>query len=170
MSLPSFDPPYGFALQVNASSCPSSAKVECGPSWGGFRSCCPGGTVCPGKIKPIKNNVCCPFESDCTQPIEARPHCADKSWTLYDRGGGFCCPPGELGFYNENDFVGCAVEVNNRRYTLLTPIAGKQKQYLAKCSYQRGTDNCSANNAIQLCKNLINNHCIIKHCVGDINE
>lgn len=121
----SYEPPYGFPLR-RKDSCLES-ETDCGPTWGGFRGCCPGDSVCPGASQTIYNNICCPTESDCTGPLEAEPHCANSSWVLYDVNsphGWFCCEKGMTGFGTDDpkDAVGCTMGLpNNRHYTILLP-------------------------------------------------
>ncbi|KAB8079754.1 hypothetical protein BDV29DRAFT_2097 [Aspergillus leporis] len=104
----SYDPPFGFPLRRNG-SCLSS-ETSCGATWGRFYACCPGDSVCPGATESILNNVCCPAESDCSEPLIATPHCANDTGTMFNHTGYFCCLPGQTGFWTDNpkNAVGCS--------------------------------------------------------------
>ncbi|THC93016.1 hypothetical protein EYZ11_007498 [Aspergillus tanneri] len=82
---------------------PSIARFDgeaaCGPTWGDFHACCPHGSTCPGANTPYVNSVCCPSKSNCTELILDPPVCADRSWTLYDHEGYFCCHKDMRGFF-----------------------------------------------------------------------
>ncbi|KAK2757101.1 hypothetical protein FQN54_005070 [Arachnomyces sp. PD_36] len=122
--LSQFEPPYGFAIRRNG-SCLSS-ESECYATWGGFWGCCPGEATCPGADQWIANNVCCPGNADCTGQLNEKPHCADESWTMFEREGYFCCEKGQFGFwtsYPDGNF-GCSDEYpDNANFTVLNPIS-----------------------------------------------
>lgn len=116
----SYDPPSGFALRRNGSCL--DTETSCHQTWGDFYACCPGNSKCPGATNPIANNVCCPIDSDCTESLLAKPHCANESWTLFYHDY-FCCLSGQTGFWTDNpdNAVGCANEVPSE-YHPLSPI------------------------------------------------
>lgn len=82
----------GFAIRRNG-SCLAS-EVDCGATVSPFRACCPSGASCPSAF----NVECCPSPANCTQTLLKNPSCANKTWTLYDNEGYFCCEPGTVGY------------------------------------------------------------------------
>ncbi|KAH8820619.1 hypothetical protein F5884DRAFT_56767 [Xylogone sp. PMI_703] len=82
----------GFAIRRNG-SCLNS-EVDCGVTVAPFRACCPHGAYCPHQY----NVACCPSPKNCTTNLVQNPHCANRTWTLYDNDGFFCCEPGTIGY------------------------------------------------------------------------
>lgn len=120
----SYDPPYGFPLRRNGSCLES--ETSCGRTWENFHACCPGNSVCPGATQSIPNNVCCPSEADCTDPLDKSPHCAVANATMFDHTGYFCCLDDQTGFWTDSpkDAVGCSNGVpDDRGYSILNPIS-----------------------------------------------
>ncbi|KAA8648387.1 uncharacterized protein ATNIH1004_004272 [Aspergillus tanneri] len=101
------DDKSGFAIRRHKSC--QDGEAACGPTWGDFHACCPHGSTCPGANTPYVNSVCCPSKSNCTELILDPPVCADRSWTLYDHEGYFCCHKDMRGFFvTDMSWVGCA--------------------------------------------------------------
>lgn len=124
LAMVSYDPPYGFPLRRNGSCLES--ETSCGRTWENFHACCPGNSVCPGATQSIPNNVCCPSEADCTDPLDKSPHCAVANATMFDHTGYFCCLDDQTGFWTDSpkDAVGCSNGVpDNRGYSILNPIS-----------------------------------------------
>ncbi|KAK7964322.1 WSC2 protein [Apiospora saccharicola] len=100
----------GWSLRINAQSCPINAPVNCGN--GIQLRCCPNGLTCAGE-GDYGGNWCCKEGEDCRSQASASPKCPDQTWTLWGgkgtlKDGGWCCQPGDNGFYRGNmDAVGC---------------------------------------------------------------
>ncbi|KAK8030095.1 hypothetical protein PG993_011386 [Apiospora rasikravindrae] len=121
----------GWSLRLNADFCPINAPVNCGN--GIQLRCCPNGLTCVGE-GDFGGNWCCKEGEDCRTQASASPKCAagkrtrtkqanghrandkqcpDPTWTLWGgsgtlKNGGWCCQPGDNGFYRGNvDAVGC---------------------------------------------------------------
>ncbi|KAL4804432.1 hypothetical protein BDV18DRAFT_143150 [Aspergillus unguis] len=92
---------FGWAARVNG-SCEAS-ETDCGATVSPYRVCCPGGSYCPHAW----NVACCPSESNCTEALQANPHCANETWDLYINGGYFCCEPGTTGYAKDGGSNGC---------------------------------------------------------------
>lgn len=104
--------PLGFAIRRENLCSSSAGEVDCGPTWGDFRACCPSGAYCPSTRDPGYYNAECCDQPDrnCTQTIlDEGPFCANTSWKMYDNYGYFCCDPKLDGFSNGIG-VGCAKE------------------------------------------------------------
>ncbi|RFU25465.1 hypothetical protein B7463_g10868, partial [Scytalidium lignicola] len=82
----------GFAIRRNG-TCYSN-EVDCGITVRPFRACCPAGASCPSAF----NVDCCPSPANCTETLLKNPSCANKTWTLYDNEGFFCCDPSKIGY------------------------------------------------------------------------
>ncbi|KAL4922370.1 hypothetical protein BDW62DRAFT_52212 [Aspergillus aurantiobrunneus] len=92
---------FGWALRVNGSCL--DIEEDCGPTLEPYEVCCPGGSYCPHAY----NVACCPSESNCTEALQAQPHCANSTWDLYINGGYFCCEHGTTGYATSSGSNGC---------------------------------------------------------------
>lgn len=116
--------PSGFAIRRNA-TCLSS-EVDCGPTVAPFRACCPAGASCPSQYNPD----CCPSPANCTRTLLTEPNCANRTWTLYDNAGFFCCAPGTIGYASTlSNSDGCAEPGSSPDYIKLLSVvsAGQSK-------------------------------------------
>ncbi|KAK7912123.1 WSC2 protein [Apiospora marii] len=101
----------GWSLRINAKTCPINAPVNCGP--GIQLRCCPNGLTCAGE-GDYGGSWCCKEGEDCRSQASSSPKCPDQTWTLWGgstgtlKDGGWCCQPGDNGFYRGNmEAVGC---------------------------------------------------------------
>ncbi|KAK7959408.1 uncharacterized protein PG986_004262 [Apiospora aurea] len=100
----------GWSLRLDAQFCPINAPINCGN--GIQLRCCPNGLTCTGE-GDFGGNWCCKEGEDCRTPAQANPKCPDPTWTLWGgdgtlKNGGWCCQPGDNGFYRGKvDAVGC---------------------------------------------------------------
>ncbi|KAK7995493.1 hypothetical protein PG990_014266 [Apiospora arundinis] len=100
----------GWSLRISASTCPINAPVNCGN--GIQLRCCPNGLKCAGE-GDYGGSWCCKEGEDCRPQSSASPKCPDPTWTLWGgngtlKDGGWCCEPGDNGFYRGNmEAVGC---------------------------------------------------------------
>ncbi|KAL2822766.1 hypothetical protein BDW59DRAFT_163578 [Aspergillus cavernicola] len=84
-------------------SCLTDLEDDCGVTIEPFHVCCPQGSYCPNAY----NVACCPSEANCTEALQASPHCANRTWDLYINGGYFCCQPGSTGYATNMNSNGC---------------------------------------------------------------
>ncbi|KAK8112606.1 hypothetical protein PG984_013132 [Apiospora sp. TS-2023a] len=100
----------GWSLRVNAQTCPINAPINCGN--GIQLRCCPNGLTCAGE-GDYGGSWCCKEGEDCRSQSSDSPKCPDQTWTLWGgkgtlKDGGWCCQPGDNGFYRGNmEAVGC---------------------------------------------------------------
>lgn len=131
-------PPYGFALRSN-NHC-AGYQVSSDETLNDVHRCCPNGTTF-GNAR-----ACCPDEDDCTEDITNPPHCADRSWDLFNNtrdGGFFCCLSGTKGFYyRSKQAVGCIDDSDaptNPEYQILSTYS-TGKIHIPLTRYETSSD------------------------------
>ncbi|KAL4968814.1 uncharacterized protein BDV14DRAFT_166791 [Aspergillus stella-maris] len=91
----------GWALRHNGTCL--KQEEDCGATANPYRGCCPSGSYCPRAY----NIACCPSSLNCTEALQAKPACANRTWDLYYNGGYFCCEQGTKGYATSFDSNGC---------------------------------------------------------------
>ncbi|KAK8062243.1 hypothetical protein PG997_014340 [Apiospora hydei] len=107
----------GWSLRQDAQFCPINAPVNCGN--GIQLRCCPNGLTCRGRATSGATGVARKAKTAGRRHPRAprtenmNKQCPDPTWTLWGgdgtlKNGGWCCQPGDNGFYRGSvDAVGC---------------------------------------------------------------
>jgi len=92
----------GWAIRRDG-RCPPNSEVGHG-TWGSWWACCP---VPTDAWAATNNNTRCDQRSVQEDPPA---QCANSTWSLWYREGYFCCEHNQLGYYYEDNSVGCATK------------------------------------------------------------